>query len=30
VVGDIGEREPLDGAPPLGLEDLRDHGPHCG
>src|ERR1051325_2859051 len=30
VVGDVGEGEPLDGTPPLGVEDLRDHGPHCG
>ena len=30
VVGDVGEREPLHGMPPRGIEDLRDHGPHCG
>jgi hypothetical protein len=27
VVGDVGEREPLDGTPPRGFEDRRDHGP---
>lgn len=27
VVSDVGEREALDGTPPLGVEDLRDHRP---
>ncbi len=27
VVGDIGERETVDGVPRIGVEKLRDHGP---
>ena len=30
VVGDVGEGEPADRAPALRIEDLRNHGPHCG
>jgi hypothetical protein len=27
VVGDVGEVEPVDGAPGVVIEQLRDHGP---